>query len=67
VAIFSHGAFLTMPAFSHRVQAHGNAGLSLSGLHVGDSGNYTVEVQINNGPTSHVILRRTVSVIVTGM
>ena len=60
VAMMSHGHFLPTPAFSQRVQAVGNAGITLSKVIVGDSGNYSIEVNLYDAGGSHVLLRRSV-------
>ena len=67
VAIFAQGHFLPLPAFSKRVQYVTNAGLSLSHVTVGDSGNYTVMVTILGKDGTFQHLERTVQLEVRGL
>jgi hypothetical protein len=67
VAFMTHNQFLPAAAFSNRVEAVGNAGLRLSKVVVGDSGNYSVEVHVyTNTGAAHVLLRRYVFLAVSG-
>ena len=61
------GRLLILPAFSGRVSEEGNAGIRLSNVSTGDSGNYSVEVLGASFEAGSVIrLRRSVVLHVAG-
>jgi hypothetical protein len=67
VAFMTHNQLLLAAAFSNRVEAVGNAGLRLSKVVVGDSGNYSVEVHVfTNTGVTHTLIRRYVFLAVSG-
>jgi hypothetical protein len=67
VAIYSHGQLLVMPTFSHRVVGASNAGITLFHATVGDSGNYTVEIQIfQQSGNTYIVMRRSVFLQISG-
>jgi hypothetical protein len=57
IATSTHGHFIAFPAFSHRMDPVGNAGISVRKVVVGDSGNYTVELDSFDGSGTHFNLR----------
>ena len=59
IAVLTHGNFLPLPAFSHRVQYVSGAGITLKQVTVADSGNYSVEISVYKG-NSFFRLRRSV-------
>ena len=67
IAMFSHGTFVPLPAFSQRATHLPNAGIALSHVTVADTGNYSVEVTGRNSGGGQFALRRSVFVKVSGL
>ena len=66
VAIYAHGNFVALPAFSHRVRFLPNAGIVLAKLVTLDSGNYSVTISGLSAGMG-VTLKRTVILDVQGL
>lgn len=66
IAVLTHGNFLPLPAFSHRVQYVSGAGITLTQVTVADSGNYSVEISVYKG-NSFFHLRRSVILQIGGL
>ncbi|KAL8577456.1 hypothetical protein ACOMHN_021908 [Nucella lapillus] len=62
VAVFTHGVFVTFPAFADRVTHVDDASITLGPVIPADSGNYTVQVTGSSVAGHHYELRQTVYV-----
>ena len=66
IAMLSHDVFVPLPAFSDRVQ-HGSDGtLTIRHLTTEDSGNYTIEINVQSSSGSGFTVSDTIYVEVTG-
>ena len=66
IAILSHDVFVPLPAFSDRVQ-HGSDGtLTIRHLTTEDSGNYTIEINVQSSSGSGFTVSDTIYVQVAG-
>ncbi|KAK7105601.1 uncharacterized protein [Littorina saxatilis] len=66
IAFDAHGSFFPTPSFSNRVQFLAKAGLALSHVAQGDTGNYSVEISGHDASGLSFSSRRTVIVRVIG-
>ena len=67
IAMLSHGHFIALPAFGgDRVEQVNNAGIVVNTAAVGDTGNYTIEVQGYDDAGDFFLLRQTVIVHISG-
>ena len=60
IAVLTHGNFLALPAFADRVKLVQNAGLTVAGVGVEDSGNYSVQI---SGHDVRNFFRRSATVV----
>nr|KAG5703584.1 hypothetical protein BaRGS_000969 [Batillaria attramentaria] len=65
IAMFAAGNFLTMPAYSQRVQHLPMAGITLSHVTTGDAGNYVVEINAKDAAGFHNSFRKTATLVVS--
>ena len=61
----TNGNFHPQPAFANRVTQVDNAGLAITQMIQGDSGNYSVEVHVT-GPSGSQVLKSSVVIQVSG-
>lgn len=67
IAMYASGNFLTMPAYSNRVEQVSTTGLKLKHVVAGDAGNYVVGVNAYDASGTHTSFRKTaVLVVATG-
>ena len=66
VAMYSHGAFIPLPAFSDRVQDMPNGGLILRHVTKGDAGNFTIEIVGKRNTVDLLSESRTVTLQING-
>ena len=67
IAVMTHGNFLPLPAFSHRVQYVSGAGITLMHVTVADSGIYSVEISGHDSSGAFFQIRRTVILQIGGL
>ena len=66
IAMVSHDQFIVLPAYTGRVEQVTNGGIVVNTAAVGDTGNYTVEIQGYDDDGDFFLLSQTVVVHISG-